>query len=70
MSIQSENDLKQLRIVGQIVRLALNAMSAAVEPGVTTAELDAVCAKVLAENEATSAPKSIRIPGRSLYQRQ
>jgi methionyl aminopeptidase len=59
MSIQSENDLKQLRMVGRIVRLALNAMSAAVEPGVTTAQLDAVCARVLAENGATSAPKKV-----------
>ena len=59
MSIESENDLKQLRIVGRIVRLALNAMSAAVEPGVTTAQLDAVCAKVLAELGATSAPKKV-----------
>jgi len=59
MSIQSENELQQLRMVGGIVRLALNAMSAAVEPGVTTAQLDAVCAKVLAENGAISAPKKV-----------
>ena len=59
MSIQSENDLRQLRIAGQIVRLALNAMSAAVEPGITTAELDAICARVLAEHGAISAPKKV-----------
>jgi methionyl aminopeptidase len=59
MSIESENDLNQLRIVGRIVRLALNAMSAAVEPGITTSQLDAVCARVLAEQGATSAPKKV-----------
>jgi methionyl aminopeptidase len=59
MSIQSEHELEQLRAVGRIVRLALNAMSAAVEPGVTTAQLDAVCAKVLAEHSAASAPRKV-----------
>jgi len=59
MSIESERELEQLRMVGRIVRLALNAMSAAVEPGVTTAQLDAVCARVLAEHEAVAAPKKV-----------
>jgi len=59
MSIQSELELEQLRMVGRIVRLALNAMSEAAEPGVTTSQLDAVCAKVLAEHGAASAPKKV-----------
>jgi len=59
MSIQSEHELEQLRNAGRIVRLALNAMSAAVEPGITTAELDAVCAQVLAKHEAVAAPKKV-----------
>src|SRR5271157_5707399 len=59
MSIQSEYELEQLRVVGRIVRLALKAMSAAVEAGVTTAQLDAVCARVLAEHEAVAAPKKV-----------
>jgi methionyl aminopeptidase len=59
MSIQSEFELEQLRIIGRIVRLALKAMSAAVQAGVTTAELDAVCARVLAEHEAAAAPKKV-----------
>src|SRR5271167_3318556 len=59
MSIQSEHELEQLRIAGRIVRLALNAMSAAVEAGITTAQLDAVCARVLAEHEAAPAPKKV-----------
>ena len=66
MSIESEEELEQLRAVGRIVRLALDAMSAAVEPGITTAELDAVCARVLAEHGASSAPKKVyRFPGTS-----
>ncbi len=59
MSIQSEYELEQLRLVGRIVRLALKAMSAAVEAGVTTGQLDAVCARVLAEHEAAAAPKKV-----------
>jgi methionyl aminopeptidase len=59
MSIQSEFELEQLRIVGRIVRLALNAMSTAVQPGITTAELDAICARALAEHGAVSAPKKV-----------
>jgi len=56
MSIQTEEELRHLRAVGMIVRQALDAMTAAVEPGITTAELDAICARVLAEHGASSAP--------------
>jgi len=59
MSIESEHELEQLRIAGRIIRLALNAMSAAVEAGITTAQLDAVCARVLAEHGAAPAPKKV-----------
>lgn len=66
MSIQSERELALLRIVGRIVRLALNAMAAAVTPGITTADLDAICARVLAEQGAASAPKLVYgFPGTS-----
>lgn len=64
MSIQSEEELRQLRAAGFIVRLALDAMTAAVEPGITTAELDAICARVLAEHGASSAPRKVyNFPG-------
>jgi methionyl aminopeptidase len=59
MSIQTEEELRQLRAVGIIVHLALDAMTAAVEPGITTAELDAICERVLAERGATSAPRTV-----------
>lgn len=57
MSIESEQDWAGLREAGRIVRLVLDAMERAVRPGVTTAELDAVAARVLAENGARHAPR-------------
>lgn len=66
MSIQSERELALLRIVGRIVRLALNAMAEAVAPGITTAELDTICARILAEHGAASAPRLVYgFPGTS-----
>lgn len=66
MSIESEQDWKGLREAGRIVRLVLRAMERAVRPGVTTAELDAVAARVLAENDARHAPRHVlHFPGDS-----
>ncbi len=59
MSIESEEELEGLRAAGRIVRLALEAMEAAVCPGVTTAEIDAVAARVLREHGARHAPRHI-----------
>ena len=59
MSIQSQAQLDKLRIVGRIVRLALDATAAAVRPGVTTAELDRIGARVLARHGAESAPPKV-----------
>jgi methionyl aminopeptidase len=64
MSIQTEEELRQLRVAGMIVRKALDAMTAAVEPGISTAELDTICARVLAEHGASSAPRVVyNFPG-------
>lgn len=57
MSIESEQDWAGLREAGRIVRCVLDAMEAATRPGVTTAELDAVATRVLAENGARHAPR-------------
>lgn len=47
-----------------IVRKALDAMTAAVEPGISTAELDTICARVLAGHGASSAPRVVyNFPG-------
>ena len=45
--------------IGRIVRAALDRTAAAVRPGITTAELDAIGARVLAEHGAESAPPKV-----------
>jgi len=64
MSINSPDQLEKLRACGQIVAKALRAMSNAVRPGVTTAELSAIGSRILAENGAQSSPPLIyKFPG-------
>src|SRR5437660_11860642 len=59
MSIKSHAELDKLRIIGRIVRKALDEMAGAVRPGVSTAELDAIGARILAEHGAESAPPKV-----------
>jgi hypothetical protein len=59
MSIRSQAERKKLEAIGKIVRLTLDEMSAAVRPGVTTAELDTVAAMVLAREGAESSPPKV-----------
>jgi methionyl aminopeptidase len=59
MSIKSEFEFGRLRAIGRIVRKSLDKMAAAVRAGVTTAELDEIGARVLAENGAESAPPRV-----------
>ena len=56
MSIESTTDLDGLRDVARITRLTLDALEAAVRPGVTTAILDRVAAALIAGDGARSAP--------------
>jgi methionyl aminopeptidase len=56
MSIESADDWKGLRRVGRIAHLTLDAMEAQVRPGISTAELDAVAARVFTAHGARSAP--------------
>jgi len=64
MSITTAEQLEKLRACGVIVAKALRAMSAAVRPGVTTAELSAIATRILAENGAQSSPPLIyNFPG-------
>jgi len=64
MSIRSHAELEKLRAIGQIVRRALDAAAAAVRPGITTGELDAIGARVLADAGAESAPPKVYgLPG-------
>ena len=64
MSIESANDIAGLLRIGRIVGLAIRAMHDALEPGISTAELDAIGARFLRENGARSAPQlAYKFPG-------
>jgi methionine aminopeptidase len=56
MSIGDERDLAGLLAAGRVVRFALEAMRAAVRPGITTAELDRIAARLFERHGARSAP--------------
>ena len=57
MTISSEDELEQLREIGRIVANTLAAMSAAVEPGMTTRELDEIGRRLLETAGARPAPE-------------
>jgi len=57
MTISHEDDLEKLRIAGRVVARTLTAMGAALEPGVTTKELDDLGRALLEREGARSAPE-------------
>jgi methionyl aminopeptidase len=59
MSITSTEQLEKLRACGRIVAKTLRAMAAQVRPGITTAELSEIGAKVLAAHGAHSSPPMV-----------
>ena len=59
MSIDTDADRTGLEAAGIVVRLTLDALAAAVRPGVTTADLDAVAAGIFAAHGARSAPRLV-----------
>lgn len=59
MTITNDDELKALRDIGRIVAEALAIMGKALEPGMTTAELDAIGREVLERHGARSAPESV-----------
>ena len=64
MSIESANDITGLLRIGLIVALTIQQMRDALEPGMTTADLDAIGARFLHENGARSAPQlAYKFPG-------
>lgn len=64
MSINSEQDLEGLRRIGRIVARCLQFMQSKLEPGMTTAELDAMGGEFLAAQGARSAPQlTYKFPG-------
>ncbi|MBY5972817.1 Methionine aminopeptidase 2 [Pseudooceanicola marinus] len=58
MTITEEHELDAMREIGRIVANTLQAMGRALEPGMTTAELDAIGATLLERDGAVSAPQS------------
>lgn len=64
MSVNSEKDLEALRKVGRVVARCLQHMQSKLEPGITTAELDAIGGQFLEAHGARSAPKlTYNFPG-------
>lgn len=64
MTVKSEADVEALRRIGSIVSRVLQQMLDAAEPGMTTAELDAMGGKLLERHGARSAPQlAYNFPG-------
>jgi methionyl aminopeptidase len=64
MSIRTEKELAAMRRVGRVVGLALQEMKASLGPGMTTAAVAAIGARVLAEHGARAAPRVVyNFPG-------
>jgi methionyl aminopeptidase len=57
MTAETEQDIESLRRVGSIVAQVLHDMLAAIEPGMTTAELDGIGSDLLARHGVRSAPQ-------------
>jgi methionyl aminopeptidase len=57
MTIGTEEELEKLRAAGRLVARTLTAMGQALEPGITTRELDQIGRKLLEEAGARSAPE-------------
>ncbi|MCW2924174.1 MAG: methionine aminopeptidase type [Thermoleophilia bacterium] len=57
MTIDDDDQLEALRAAGRVVRAALDAMEAAVRPGITTAEVDDIGRAVCEAAGARSAPQ-------------
>ena len=66
MSIESAEDLAGMELAGKVTRAVLNAMKAAVRPGISTAELDEIGAAVMRAHGGRSAPKLVyNFPGQN-----
>jgi methionyl aminopeptidase len=64
MTLNNDEDLERLKEIGRICANTIQIMAAALEPGITTAELDAIGRKVLEDSGARSAPElTYNFPG-------
>jgi methionyl aminopeptidase len=66
MTITTDEELEALKAVGRVCAIARDRASAALRPGISTAELDAIVRAVLDEHGARSAPEvTYGFPGAS-----
>ncbi|TWF54655.1 type I methionyl aminopeptidase [Neorhizobium alkalisoli] len=64
MVISTEEELAKLKEIGRLCARAVDAMAKALEPGITTRELDLIGRKLLEDNGAQSAPETAyKFPG-------
>ncbi len=64
MTVESQQDLEGILRAGRVVAMVRDAMLQAIEPGITTAELDEIGAKLLEHQGAKSAPRvTYNFPG-------
>ncbi len=64
MTIETEEDLKKLQIIGRIVALTIQEIGQHIRPGITTQELDDVGKCCLERHDAHSAPRKMyNFPG-------
>ncbi|WP_037076521.1 type I methionyl aminopeptidase [Neorhizobium vignae] len=64
MVISTEDELAKLKDIGRLCARAMETMAKALEPGITTRELDAIGRKFLEDNGAQSAPETCyQFPG-------
>ncbi len=60
ITIHSPEDFQGMRAAGRLAAAALDLVTAHVRPGVTTAELDALCHGFISDHHATPAPLNYR----------
>lgn len=59
MTVENDQDLEGIRLVGSVVAETLSVMKAAVAPGITTSELDEIGAGVVRSAGGRSAPRLV-----------
>jgi methionyl aminopeptidase len=59
MSVKTNAELENLKVIGKIVRKTLDVMAAAVRSGITTGELDTIGLQELTESGAEAAPAKV-----------
>ncbi len=64
MVVESEEDVKSLKVIGHVCAMALQKMMNKARPGMTTGELDAIGGEFLKKEGAVSAPQAMyQFPG-------